>query len=138
MSFDDMFDDGEAKSGAAAFPASRGIGPVEAFCQPRQMLARDSRAMILDGNGDPIRVTAGGNVNYCTGLIAPISNGVADQIVEQLNELRHGRHERPANFPPDPPAIRSQRHHEVIGIGDRGSDDIGQIDSFGGTTKRSA
>ena len=82
MAFDDMFDNGEAESRPAAFPASRGIGPVEALRQPRQMFTGDSGPMILNAERDPVRVTPSVNFNHSTGPIATITNGVADQIVE--------------------------------------------------------
>jgi len=87
MPFDDMFDDGETQPRPAAFPASRGIGPIEAFRQPRQVFAGNSLPMIVDAKRDPVRVTPGADFNHRTGRIATITNGVADQIVQQLNEL---------------------------------------------------
>src|SRR5690349_16693089 len=43
---DEMLHDGEAQPRAAFIPRARGIGPVEALEDARQVLARDARAVV--------------------------------------------------------------------------------------------
>ena len=46
MPRDDVFDDGEAESGAAELPAAGRVDPVEPLGQSRQVFARDARAVV--------------------------------------------------------------------------------------------
>src|SRR5260370_39027554 len=48
----DMLDDGEAEPRAAQLARARGVDPVEALGQPRQMIAGDAFAVIADGYGE--------------------------------------------------------------------------------------
>ncbi len=41
MAFDDMLDDRQAEPGAARFAAARGIDPIKALGQARQMIGGD-------------------------------------------------------------------------------------------------
>src|SRR5437899_12808623 len=82
-----MFDDGEAEAGPARFPAARGIDPIEALGHARQMLARNAGAMVSDTEEHPRTAALGGDGDFGTGPVAAVAQRVANQIVEQLDEL---------------------------------------------------
>jgi hypothetical protein len=59
VSVDDVLDDGEAEAGAAGRPRTAAVHPVEALGQARDVLARDARAVVGDGQrhaGAPARL----------------------------------------------------------------------------------
>src|SRR5689334_13600777 len=88
MPLDDMLDDGEAKAGAGGLAAAGGIDAVEALGHPRQMLARDPRAMVGDGKREPSAVARGRHFDARARLVAAVSNRVAEKIVDDLDQLR--------------------------------------------------
>src|SRR5437016_2449826 len=54
MRRDDTATDGETKPRAACGPGARGIHPIEAFAQVRQVLQRDACSCIFDGHNDSV------------------------------------------------------------------------------------
>ena len=52
---DDVLYDGEAQAGAAEFPGSRGVDPVKALGQSREVLAWNALALVADGDRNPPR-----------------------------------------------------------------------------------
>src|SRR5208282_3522895 len=51
----DMFHDGEPEPGAAELARARGVDPVEALGQARNLLFRDAFALVLHGDRDETR-----------------------------------------------------------------------------------
>src|SRR5687767_7662845 len=84
---DDMLDDGEAEAGTADRAAPAGIDAVEAFGEPRNVLGRDALALIDHRQPDEISIgRLESNADLRAG--AAVSDGVDQQIVEELGELR--------------------------------------------------
>ena len=59
MPVEDVLDDGKAEPGAAALAAALDVDAIESLGQPRNCLARDAFALILDGDKDLARPPAG-------------------------------------------------------------------------------
>src|SRR5205814_6529497 len=84
---DDMLDDGETKTRAGGFAAARRIDAVEALRDTRQMLSRDAGTMIGDRQRDPAAAAPRGNLDPRVGPVAAVAHGIAEQIVDDLDQL---------------------------------------------------
>src|SRR5436305_4629733 len=87
MPLDDVLDDREAKAGSARAPASRRIDAVESFGQSRQVFAGDSRPVVGYRYDDPPRRRACRDVDCGRRIVAAIADGIAEEIVEDLEKL---------------------------------------------------
>src|SRR5579864_1808909 len=87
MALDDVLDDGEAKACASGFAAARSINAVETLGDARQMLPRNPRPMVGDCEEHPRAVSLCGDIDHGAAPIAAIAQRVADEIIEDLNEL---------------------------------------------------
>src|SRR5262245_25914899 len=88
MALDDMLDDGETKPGAAGLAAPRGIDAVKALGDSRQMLARNARAIVCHGEGDPRPASRRRQPHSRAGSAAAVAHCIAEEVVDYLKELR--------------------------------------------------
>src|SRR4051794_32878904 len=86
MALDDMLDDGEAKPGSALGAAAAGVDAVKAFGEARDMFRGDAFALVAHPQVDGLALRRGGHGDPPAG--EAIADGVADQIVENLEKLR--------------------------------------------------
>src|SRR5277367_1405899 len=91
MAIENVLDDRQAEPGTAEFARARGVDPVEALCETRQMLARDAFAAIGDGEADegtcrrqPLRGARGDRDGA---LRLAVFDRVVDQVLEHLGKL---------------------------------------------------
>ena len=88
MTFDDMLDDGETQACPSGFAAARRIDAIEALGDPRQVFARNARTVIADGHSDRCPSSLGPDLDLRVRTIASITQGIAEEIVEDLEQLR--------------------------------------------------
>jgi hypothetical protein len=88
VALDNVFDDREAESGASRLPATRGIDTVKPLRHARQMFSRNAWSVIGDRRDDPTIVAPRRYLDRRIRLVAAVSERVADEIVEELDELR--------------------------------------------------
>jgi hypothetical protein len=79
----DVFDDGEAESGAAGFAGAGFIEAIEPFEDALQGIGREAGAVVLDLDVDGLGVGFGGGDGDVSGLAA-VLDGVVDQVEEHL------------------------------------------------------
>src|SRR4051794_20041002 len=127
-----MLDDREAKTGAAGLAAARVVGPVEALCKSRQMLACDSRPMVGNAELHPGSVPLRLDIDRRIGLVAAVANRVADEVVEQLDQLRAVATKRRQACIDGDLEIATRALAQMAGIGDRGADNVLDVDAPGG------
>src|SRR4029450_555010 len=90
---DDMFDDCQAKAGAARFPAACRIDAVKPFGKPRQMFRSDSFALVTDRKDNLLAVRAH-RYRCRAGLVAAaVPDRIADEVVGQLKQLTEVAHD---------------------------------------------
>src|SRR5437588_302417 len=91
MPVDDVLDDGKSEPSAAHRPRPRRVDPVEAFGEPRQVLAADAVAVVAHGDRNerhgsrPPLSKAGGDADR--GPLATVFDGVVDEVLEDLRQL---------------------------------------------------
>src|SRR5687768_13649415 len=82
MPLDDMFDDGEAETGAAGFSAPGRIDPIEALGKPGQMLWSNSVTAIADGQQyASSAVGPHSDFRRAGFFVAAVTKRVADEVV---------------------------------------------------------
>ena len=93
MPVQDMFDDGQSKAGATALPAPFDVHAIETFGESRNAFAGYALAFILDCDKYLTRrASVGGGVrlpktDLHPAALAPIFDGVVDQILKHLGEF---------------------------------------------------
>src|SRR5271169_6257012 len=96
MAIEDVLDDCEPESGPAHFARARGVDPVEALGQPRQVLARNTLPAVAHGyrnEGAPTgiaavgRLDAGRRRDRDLAAGAAVFDGVLDKILKNLGEF---------------------------------------------------
>ena len=93
MAVQHVLDDGKAQARAAAFAASPHIDPVEAFRQPRDGFARDSLALVLDGDENVAGIVApalrrrAAEADMHRASRPAILYRVVDQVLEYLGQF---------------------------------------------------
>src|ERR1700687_2798042 len=83
-----LANDGHADAEAEARAASRALGGVERIEYPRERLRADAHAIILDGDGDAVRIAREADLNAAG--VADFADGlfrIGDQIQKNLDEL---------------------------------------------------
>ena len=93
MAIEDMLDDGQPQSGAAAFPTALHIDTIKTLGQARDRLAGDSLPVILDGSENlsqriaPALAGRAPEMDAHRTALAAIFDRVVDQVLEHLDQL---------------------------------------------------
>src|SRR5262245_12521382 len=91
MPVENVFDDGEAKPGAALLPTGGDADPIEALGQPRQMLRRDAGAVVghrqheAGTASEPLRLVRDLDPDAAAGLT--VLQGVLNEVLQDLYDL---------------------------------------------------
>src|SRR5204863_6957245 len=90
----------------------------------------NARPMVGDGEADPTSIESCRNLDLRAGLVAAVAHRVADQIVEQLDELCTVATYRGKAFGEIQHEVALPPAAQAAGVGERGLDDIIEGDAF--------
>src|SRR5690606_34938149 len=93
MAVEDVVHDGQPQPGAAQIAAARRVDPIESLGQARQVIARNTLAMVAYRDFQPVLVPAA-EMDFDRRIRPAIFDRVVDQVLENLQQLIAGAADR--------------------------------------------